>query len=130
MARYVPKTYNNRRLLRIIVGTGITIALLAVILFLVLFFVFSQYVVDGKLEIPWLLDDTSPTAPAVTEPREDPDDSPDEETSDEVTVDVSDELTVEFPEDNPNEIPGEFPDGIFEERPVDLTVEIPDDFQD
>jgi len=59
MPRYVPKTYNNRRVLRVIVGTVITISLSAVILFLVLFFIFQTYVVDGRLEIP-LLDDSPP----------------------------------------------------------------------
>jgi len=54
MPRYVPKTYNNRRLLRIILGTIITFALSTVILFLILFFLFSRYVVDGQLIIPWL----------------------------------------------------------------------------
>jgi len=55
--RYVPKTYNNRRGLRILVGAIITLALSIVILFLILYFVFSSYVVDGKLEIPWLSDE-------------------------------------------------------------------------
>ena len=62
MARYVPKTYNNRRLLRIIVGVATTLALSVVILFLILFFIFQGYVVDGQLEIPWLDEDTA-TAP-------------------------------------------------------------------
>jgi len=52
--RYVPKTYNNRRILRIILGTVITIALSTVILFLLLFFIFSRYVDSGQLIIPWL----------------------------------------------------------------------------
>jgi len=62
MPRYVPKTYNNRRILRIILGTVITIALSIVILFLILFFIFQGYVVDGQLEIPWLLDESAPVA--------------------------------------------------------------------
>jgi len=33
--------------------------LFVIILFLVLFFIFSRYVVDGRLEIPWL-DDPPP----------------------------------------------------------------------
>ena len=58
--RYVPKTYNNRRLLRIIFGTVVTVALAAVITFLLLFFVLEEnYWNDGKLEIPWLMDDTA-----------------------------------------------------------------------
>ena len=56
MPRYVPKTYNNRRGLRIFLGTVITIALSAVILFLILFFSLQNYVVDGQLEIPWLIE--------------------------------------------------------------------------
>jgi len=56
MPRYVPKTYNNRRVLRTIIGAFIALVLFVVILFLVLFFIFSRYVVDGRLEIPWLDD--------------------------------------------------------------------------
>ena len=58
--RYVPKTYNNRRLLRILIYTffGFIIALVAT--FLILFFALEQYIVhteDGvKLVIPWLMD--------------------------------------------------------------------------
>ena len=59
MARYVPKTYNNRRILRLIVGAVITVALSIVILFLILFFIFRGYEVEGRLEIPWLIEDTS-----------------------------------------------------------------------
>jgi len=57
--RYVPKTYNNRRLLRIIFGTVISAALTAVILFLLLFFVFENYYdrVEGRIDIPWLADE-------------------------------------------------------------------------
>ena len=60
--RYVPKTYNNRRVLRLILGIIMSVALAAVILFLVLFFVLYNYVVhypDGtvRLEHPWLMDD-------------------------------------------------------------------------
>jgi uncharacterized protein HemY len=64
MPRYVPKTYNNRRILRIIIGTVITVALSVVILFLILFFVFRSYVVDGQLEMPWSWWEDS--VPAVT----------------------------------------------------------------
>jgi len=84
MPRYVPKTYNNRRGLRIIVGTAITIALSVVILFLMLFFIFQGYVVDGRLEIPWLLEDNGAVTPRPvieeppnTLPNELPDDFPD-----------------------------------------------------
>ena len=69
MPRYVPKTYNNRRVLRVILWTFVTIVLSVIILFLILFFVFSRYVVDGQLEIPWLDD----PAPVVTPlPESDP----------------------------------------------------------
>jgi len=54
MSRYVPKTYNNRRVLRIIIGTFIAIVLTVVIAFMILFFVFQTYFVDGRLDIPWL----------------------------------------------------------------------------
>jgi len=71
MARYVPKTYNNRRGLRIIIGAVTTIALSVVILFLILFFLFQGYVVEGRLEIPWLLEETS-TAPLPAADEEQP----------------------------------------------------------
>ena len=58
--RYVPKTYNNRRVLRIIFGTIISVALAVVISFLLLFFMLQRYIVytaDGLvLEIPWLVE--------------------------------------------------------------------------
>jgi len=66
MARYVPKTYNNRRGLRIIIGVITAIALSVVILFLILFLILQGYVVEGRLEIPWLLDETEPAPPPVT----------------------------------------------------------------
>ena len=59
--RYVPRTYNNKRALRILIGAffGVIIAFLAT--FLILFFALERYIVytdDGavKLEIPWLMD--------------------------------------------------------------------------
>ena len=65
--RYVPKTYNNRRALRIILGTISTIALSTVILFLILFFVLSRYVGDdGQLVVPGLIDEPA----ATTRPAE------------------------------------------------------------
>jgi len=73
--RYVPNTYNNRRFLRIIIGAVITIALSFVILFLILFFIFQSYVVDGQLEIPWLTSDT-----VVPQETPDPQESPDDNT--------------------------------------------------
>jgi len=44
-------------LLRIVVGTIVSAALAAVILFLLLFFVLENYYVDGRLEIPWLAEE-------------------------------------------------------------------------
>lgn len=65
--RYVPKTYNNRRFMRIVTGAVITVVLAMVILFLVLFFVFQRYVVDGQLQIPWLAEEF-PVITASPEP--------------------------------------------------------------
>jgi len=62
MARYVPKTYNNRRGLRIILGVLTTLILSAVIAILILFFYLEGYVVDGQLEHPLLGDEFIPTA--------------------------------------------------------------------
>jgi len=52
MARYVPKTYNNRRVLRIVLSTIIIIIFVSLVLFLVLFFALQQYVVEGQLMFP------------------------------------------------------------------------------
>ena len=62
MGRYVPKTYYNRRLLRIIFRAIVITALAALILFIVLFFWLRTYEVtadDGskRLEIPWLMEE-------------------------------------------------------------------------
>jgi hypothetical protein len=57
--RYVPKTYNNRRALRLILGTVMTVALTAVILFVLLFFIFERYWDDGRLDIPWLTEESA-----------------------------------------------------------------------
>jgi hypothetical protein len=66
--RYVPKTYNNRRGLRIIISTIVTLALSLVILFLILFFVFAGYVgEDGILDIPWLTEESAPITPSPPE---------------------------------------------------------------
>ena len=58
--RYVPKTYNNRRVLRIILGAVITVALVIIISFVLLFFLLERFVVftaDGvRLDIPLLMD--------------------------------------------------------------------------
>jgi len=57
--RYVPKTYNNRRLLRVIIGTVVTVALATVITFILLFFALEQYWDrdEGRLNIPWLVEE-------------------------------------------------------------------------
>lgn len=74
--RYVPKTYNNRRFLRIITGAIITLVLSVIIIFLVLFFYLQAFVVDGQLQIPLLSEETStpPTPPTVTQEPADPTD--------------------------------------------------------
>ena len=56
MGRYVPKTYNNRRVLRFILGTIIFLVLAAVVSFLLLFFVLENYFIDGRLDIPLLME--------------------------------------------------------------------------
>jgi len=58
--RYVPKTYNNRRFLRIALGAVVSVTLAAVIIFLLLFFALESYWNDGRLEIPWLMDEAIP----------------------------------------------------------------------
>ena len=68
MARYVPKTYNNRRILRIVIGAVITIALSVVILFLILFFIFRSYVVEGgRVVIPGIYGDEDAAPLQTTE---------------------------------------------------------------
>ena len=60
MGRYVPKTYNNRRLLRIIFKSVVFVSLALVVLFIVLFFWMENYYNDEtqRLEIPWLMEDS------------------------------------------------------------------------
>jgi len=55
--RYVPKTYNNRRLLRIVFGTFVTVIIAAVVLFILLFFALDAYWDGVSLQIPWLMDE-------------------------------------------------------------------------
>ena len=62
MKRYVPKTYNNRRFLRIIVRTVVTVSVAVLVLFIVLFFWMYPYYMtmdDGtqRLVLPWLVDE-------------------------------------------------------------------------
>jgi len=106
MARYVPKTYNNRRGLRIIIGVVTAIALSVVILFLILFLILQGYVVDGQLEIPWLLNETVPTPPPVADGEQFEDPSPAvEPVTDEPVVETAtdDDLAEETATDDPAE---------------------------
>jgi len=66
MSRYVPKTYNNRRVLRFILGTIVFLALAAVVLFLLLFFILENYFVEGRLEIPLLVDAITAQVPFMS----------------------------------------------------------------
>ena len=65
MNRYVPKTYYNRRIARMIIKIVLSVALAAVILFVALFFWikerYGQYYPDGtfKLEIPAIMDEST-----------------------------------------------------------------------
>jgi hypothetical protein len=52
MRRYVPKTYKNRRVLRVILGVIIAAAFAAVILFIVLFFSLQRYFDGERLNWP------------------------------------------------------------------------------
>jgi len=94
MARYVPKTYNNRRGLRIIIGAVIAIALSVVILFLILFLILQGYVVDGRLEIPWLLDETATAPPPVADGEQTENPPPAEEAA---TDELADEVVTGDP---------------------------------
>ena len=51
--RYVPKTYNNRRVLRVILGTVLAVVIAALIVFLLLFIILENYWVDGHWAFPW-----------------------------------------------------------------------------
>ena len=59
MKSYVPKTYNNRRLLRIIFRSVVFALLTILIVFIVLFFGLRSYFDNdtGSLEIPWLMEE-------------------------------------------------------------------------
>ena len=70
MKRYVPKTYNNRRVLRIFIRTVVAVFVILIIAFVSLFFGLRKYVVysaDGmiRLEIPFLMDE-APSEPNST----------------------------------------------------------------
>ena len=66
MNRYVPKTYNNRRVLRALIKIVVSVALAVMIVFISLFFLLKEKYVkpypDGtfKLEIPFLMDEQAP----------------------------------------------------------------------
>jgi len=67
MRRYVPKTYYNRRFLRIIFRSVISVVVAVVLIFIILFFVIGNYMTpdeDGtrSLDIPWLVDE--PVSPS------------------------------------------------------------------
>ena len=62
MGRYVPKTYNNRRWLRVIIRSVAAILITVLVLFIALFFGLREYFLPGedgsqRLEIPWLMDE-------------------------------------------------------------------------
>ena len=52
MRRYVPKTYKNGRVLRVILGVIIAVVFAAVILFMVLFFSLREYFDGERLNWP------------------------------------------------------------------------------
>ena len=62
MSRYVPKTYKNYRVARIILKIFLALVLTCVILFVALFFGLKKYIVytpDGlRLDIPFLVEST------------------------------------------------------------------------
>ena len=66
--RYVPKTYNNGRVIRWIIGAVIMAAVAIVVLFIGLFFWLENFAVttpDGevRLEIPFLMGQEYPDPP-------------------------------------------------------------------
>ena len=127
MARYVPKTYNNKRWLRIIVTAVTTIALSIVILFLILFFVFQSYVVDGQLYIPWLVEEGEDSPP----PQDADEDEEDGEDGDDPTGSYAyDELPDDPFDDQYNYLPDDPFDDHFN-YPVDDMYDNPtDDLED
>ena len=64
--RYVPKTYNNHRVFRIIVRTATSVVVAAVVLFLLLFFGLRGYWNEGRLEIPWLSGEANVSGEPIT----------------------------------------------------------------
>jgi len=102
MARYVPKTYNNRRGLRIILGVLTTLILSAVIAVLILFFYLEGYVVNGQLEHPLLGDEFIPSAVS------------DDEYDDEYGYGEYYENGYEYEEENGYDENDEYPDEEFD----------------
>ena len=49
---YVPKTYNNRRILRVILGIILSVVIAAVVIFLLLFIILENYWIDGQWAFP------------------------------------------------------------------------------
>ena len=88
MRRYVPKTYYNRRLLRIVFRSIVSVAFALLILFIVFFFALQNYKVtneDGSISlvIPWLMDEPpAPSDSPTDSPSDSPTDSPTDSTSD------------------------------------------------
>ena len=70
MRRYVPKTYYNHRLLRILIRAVAYVLIASLVLFIALFFGLRTYIVpniDGsqRLEIPWLAEESGEPSPTV-----------------------------------------------------------------
>ena len=76
MARYVPHTYKNRRVTRILLRVVVGVVIATVILAVSLFFGMRRYIVytpEGlRLEIPWLQEDSQET-PSIEINAETPD---------------------------------------------------------
>ena len=65
MRRYVPKTYYNRRFLRMIIRSVVSVVVAVFLIFIILFFVIGNSITeteDGSwsLDIPWLVDEQTP----------------------------------------------------------------------
>lgn len=71
MARYIPNTYKNRRVARILVRVVVGVVVAFVILAVSLFFGLRRYIVytpEGlRLEIPWLREDVAETTDFIIE---------------------------------------------------------------
>jgi len=71
MPRYIPNTYKNRRVRRILIRFVIGVVLAFVVLAVALFFGLRRYIVytpDGlRLDIPWLQETEPPPIPLELE---------------------------------------------------------------